>query len=529
MQKHWQRWLRMFLLAWLAGAATVTLAIAHYAVEDFTLTDLLPMFLILAVGGAFFTAALSLPVLLWLSRRAGRAALLCPAVNALLFTLLTATVTGLRAFVFDNLPVGEAVLFTCAFALMGLASGLAFIGTGGESRMRRRLTILAHTLLLMVALAITTFVMPLLEETLLARAAHGTVTRAVTMSVPRSGHTATLLPDGRVLLAGGMVSVRGDEELTASTEIYDPRTGTLSPGVNLTMPRAGHTATLLKDGNVLIAGGGNERGKMKSAELYRVVEGGSVPVSSLHVPRERHAATMLVDGRVLITGGTIAQPSDETEIYDPASRAFVAGPHLHARRAAHSATLLADGRVLVAGGAESLESVLRSVEIYDPAGNKFSEAGQMLSSRYKHSAVLLDDGKVLLLGGSDERDWDGRRRSVEIYNPASQRSQFVAPLQRARFKFPNAVAVTPNGSVIVGGGGRRVEVFDDAANRFAVSSGSVEDEWFYATATPLADGRVFIAGGYNSSLYPTNQAWIYQPPREATRIEDRRLRIARVP
>jgi hypothetical protein len=529
MQRHWKRWLKMFLLAWLAGAATITLMIAHYAVEDFTLPDLLPMFLILAVGGAFFTAALSLPVLLFLSRRTSRAALLCPAVSALLFTLLTATVTWLRAFVFDSLPVGEAVSFTGAFAVMGLAAGLAFVGPVGESRLRRRLMMLAHVLLLMGAMAATTFVVPLLEEALLARAANGAVTRAVMMSVPRSAHTATLLQDGRVLLAGGMISVRGDEVLTASTEIYDPQTGTLTPGGNLSMPRAGHTATLLKNGDVLITGGGNERGNLNSAELYRAATRDFIPISPMRVPRERHAATLLPDGRVLITGGTIVQPSDEAEIYDPTSRAFLAGPRLHARRAAHSATPLKDGRVLLAGGAASLETALRSVEIYDPASNTFSEAGPLLASRYKHAAVRLEDDRVLLLGGSDERDWDGRRNSVEVYDPGSGHSQFVAPLHRARFKFPSAVVVTPQGGVLVGGAGRRVEIYDAARDRFTVSGGSVEDEWFYATATALADGRVLIAGGYNSSLYPTDQAWLYQPPGERSRMADRVSRIARVP
>ena len=136
----------------------------------------------------------------------------------------------------------------------------------------------------------------------------------------------------------------------------------------------------------------------------------------------------------------------------------------------------------------------------------------MQASRYKHSAVSLEDGRVMILGGSDERDWDGRRQSVEIFDPANGRSQFITPMNRARFKFPHAVAIAVNGKVIVGGGGRRVEVYDYSANRFMLSGGSVEDEWFYATATPLPDGRVFIAGGYNDSLQPTNQTWIYQPP-----------------
>jgi hypothetical protein len=219
----------------------------------------------------------------------------------------------------------------------------------------------------------------------------------------------------------------------------------------------------------------------------------------------------LADGRVLVTGGTVAQPSGAADLYDPQTSTFTSAARMRSGRAAHSSTLLKDGRVLIAGGAESLESVLRSVEIYDPANNSFTEAGRMQASRYKHSAVSLEDGRVMILGGSDERDWDGRRQSVEIYDPANGRSRFITPMNRARFKFPNAVAIAGNGKVIIGGGGRRVEVYDYNANRFVVGGGSLEDEWFYATVTPLPDGRVFIAGGYNDSLYPTDQTWIYQP------------------
>jgi hypothetical protein len=251
---------------------------------------------------------------------------------------------------------------------------------------------------------------------------------------------------------------------------------------------------------------------LSSAELYRAKTGEFVPVGPMLAPRERHSATRLADGRVLVSGGTIARPSDAADLYDPQTRMFTAAARMRAHRAAHSSTLMGDGRVFIAGGAESLESVLRSVEIYDPGNNSFTEAGHMQAPRYKHSAVSLNDGRVMILGGSDERDWDGRRQSVEIYDPASNRSQFITPMNRARFKFPNAVAIAVNGKVIVGGGGRRVEVYDGNANRFMVSGGSVQDEWFYATATPLPDGRVLIAGGYNDSLYPTNQTWIYQPP-----------------
>jgi hypothetical protein len=142
----------------------------------------------------------------------------------------------------------------------------------------------------------------------------------------------------------------------------------------------------------------------------------------------------------------------------------------------------------------------------------FADAGSMQVKRYKHSATPMADGRVMLLGGSDELDWAGARRSVEIYDPASRRSQPAVSMNRARFKFPSAVAVAANGTLVVAGGGRRVEVFDLRQAQFSVAAGSLGDAWYYATATPLADGRVLIAGGYNESLDPTNRVWIYRPP-----------------
>ncbi len=514
MRKHWKPFLMMFGLSWLTAAVTVTLSLGLYAAEDFSIPDLTPISLILAVFGLPLTAFVALPALLFLQRRlrSMRSAMLYPLVSALLVASVAAATSGVGAFVFESLPISEAILFTSAFTVMGLTFGLAFLRLYGEAWVRRWWTTLVSFLIAVCAIAATTTILPFVEEALLASADNGSVSRAVTMSEPRSGHTATLLPDGRVLLIGGMISVRGDEVLTASTEIYDPQTGATRPSGKLYTPRAGHTATLLPDGDVLVTGGGVEEKALISAELYHAKTGEFVPVGPMLAPRERHAATLLADGRVLVTGGTIVRPSDAADIYDPRTRTFTAAARMRSRRAAHSSTLLRDGRVLIAGGAESLESVLRSVEVYDPADNSFTEAGQMQASRYKHSAVSLEDGKVMILGGSDERDWDGRRQSVEIYDPASGRSRLIAPMNRSRFKFPNAVAIAGNGKVIIGGGGRRVEVYDYNANRFVVSGGSVEDEWFYATATPLPDGKVFIAGGYNDSLQPTNQTWIYQPP-----------------
>src|SRR5262245_30446609 len=420
MRKHWKRFLMMFGLSWLAAAAMVTLSLGRYAAEDFSLPDVTPIYLLLAVSGLPLSAIVALPALLFLRRRlrSMRSAMLYSLVSALLVVAVPAVASGAGAFVFESLPVGEAILFTGAFTVMGLTFGLAFLQLYGEAWARRWWTTLVCLLVVVCVMAATTTILPFVEEALLASVDNGSVSRAVTLSEPRLGHTATLLPDGRVLLIGGMISVRGDEVLTASTEIYDPQKAATRPSGKLTTPRAGHTATLLPDGDVLVTGGGAGQQTLISAELYQAKTGEFLPVGPMLAPRERHSASLLADGRVLVTGGTIARPSDAADLYDPRTRTFTAAARMRSRRAAHSSTLLRDGRVLIAGGAESLESVLRRVEIYDPANNSFTEAGQMQASRYKHSAVSLEDGKVMILGGSDERDWDGRRQSVEIYDPA---------------------------------------------------------------------------------------------------------------
>jgi hypothetical protein len=511
--KHWRNFTAALLLSWLVGAGTVTIYLFQYAVEDFSIGDLIPFFGALFIFGALLSL-FSTAVLLFLSKKIkGLPALITlPLMSIVSITSPVAVYTGLRAFAFQNLPIVEFILLTAAFFTLSFTFGLVFLWFYGESRFRRWLPTLTYAVLAIGLMVVVPNLIPLVGEALLSNQANGVVISSVQMSEPRSAHTATLLKDGRILLTGGMVSVIGQELPTASTEIFDQQTGTILPGAKMSVPRAGHTATLLADGDVLITGGINEREPVASAELYRAATGDFVAVGSMQITRERHSASLLQNGQVLITGGTIVRPSEQAELYDSQTQSFRQISPMNARRAAQTSTLLPDGRVLIAGGAESFESVLQSVEIYDPRDESFKAAGQMQTRRFKHSAVLLDDGKVLLLGGADEREWTGRRNSVELYDPLKNSSQIVSNLNRARFKFPNAVVLSNNGEIIVGGSGRRVEVFDRASGDFKVSAGSLEDEWFYATATPLPDGRVFIAGGYNDSFMSTPQTWLYQPP-----------------
>ena len=194
------------------------------------------------------------------------------------------------------------------------------------------------------------------------------------MSVARCFHTATLLADGRVLIAGGYsAGWVVDGEFRASAEIYDPKTGTFSPTGSLAVVRGNHTANLLSDGRVLIAGGDDiVRHSLHTAELYDPATGTFSPTGTLRHARTFHTATRLTDGRVLLTGGDPAGWAygnaflDAAEIYDPKTGMFSPTGSLTHMRVFHTATLLADGRVLVAGGGSP--EPLDSAEIYGTSG-----------------------------------------------------------------------------------------------------------------------------------------------------------------
>ena len=326
------------------------------------------------------------------------------------------------------------------------------------------------------------------------------------LRVPRAVHTATALPDGRVLVAGGCTDP-GCESATATTELFDPATRRFAPGPRLSRPRVGHVAVSLRDGSVLVLGGWS--GATPTASAERFVRSRFVAAASMLTPRGGFTATRLRDGRVLVVGGTTgSETAASAELYDPASGRFAATGSLARARNAHTATLLRDGRVLVVGGSDGAD-VLRTAEVYDPKTGRFAPAGTLRAPRHKHAAVALRDGRVLVVGGSDVRDSRGRYRASELWSPATRRFRAAPALREPRFKLPDAVVRLPTGEVLVAGGGDTVERYRPGG-RFVVA-GKIGEPFMFATATVLQDGRVLVAGGYDESITPTVGTWVYRP------------------
>jgi hypothetical protein len=367
------------------------------------------------------------------------------------------------------------------------------------------------------------------------------VTQAATLRSPYEmigghfGGTVTLLADGEVLIAGG-----GTMHATASrlAEIYNPATDRFRPAGSglMATARTHETATLLKDGRVLIAGGMNRMGSaLKSAELFDPKSGKWLPAGSMAAARYDATATLLPDGRVLIAGGSSTpegyagagqerheeQSLDTAELYDPRSGTFApAGKEervfdltsgkllkhagMTAARRDESATLFTTGplagQVLIAGGIGSDEKPIASAELYDPRTNRFKTTGSMTVARAYQTATELRDGRVLLAGGTDASNQ--ALATAEIYNPATGNFTLTpAPMVDARFR--QTATLLNDGDVLLAGGSSNegvlatAEIYYPRRNKFR-ATGRMTDYRMDAGAVLLRNGEVFIGGGYNN-------------------------------
>ena len=345
---------------------------------------------------------------------------------------------------------------------------------------------------------------------LTARQHDHALTRIHPMHELRASHTATVLPDGSVLIAGGFKKgPDGHSQIYyRSAELFDPATKSFVLVGEMNVARAGHTATLLANGKVLLAGGFTDEGITAAAELYDPVSKLFTPVGNMLNPRGGSTATLLTTGDVLIAGGGDVDAVSSAELFHPATNQFSATGAMTVPRQSHTATLLPGGRVLVVGGGGT-NMVLASAELYDPATGTFASAGTMSLPRYKHAAVLLKDGHTLILGGSDERDWRGTYCSAEIYDWRSGKFTPIPAMADQRFKFPCAVAQFGSGNILVCGGSKTVELFDFLLKRFRAVA-EFDHPYYYSTASLLNNGTVLIVGGYTDTIQSTNAAWIFK-------------------
>jgi Galactose oxidase, central domain/Kelch motif len=336
-----------------------------------------------------------------------------------------------------------------------------------------------------------------------ARAASWTATGI--MGYERHGATATLLPDGKVLVAGGgSMFVYGSG---TSAEVYDPGTGSWTATASMGYDRQGATVTLLPDGKVLVAGGSGGPGNnsstqiLASAEVYDPRTGTWSPTGKMGAPRGDHSATLLPDGRVLVVGGfnelgakSYAPSLATAELYDPASGTWTPTGSMGSRRAGPTATLLPDGKVLVAGGLLAPTGSVASAELYDPSTGTWAPTGNMSTKRQGSTATLLPDGRVLVAGGSS---LTGAGTVVlataELYDPGTG-----TWTQTGKMRTPGGDTATllPDGMVLVtgGGNGTAAQLYDPGSGTWT-STASMGRPRSGQTATLLADGRALVAGG----------------------------------
>ncbi len=271
-------------------------------------------------------------------------------------------------------------------------------------------------------------------------------TATASMSVPRLGGSLTVLRDGRVLAAGGASGSATDPAggqaagPVATTELFDPSTGTWTPTSAMTTARFEHTATLLEDGRVLVAGGlgpGPAGSRpLASTELFDPAAASFVRSTELSEARTNHAAVMLADKTVLVSGGlggTAGGSGGDTalasaEVFDTRRGSWTKVASLAQARTGATATVLAEGQVLVAGGEAVEQGSRRSLtvaEVFDPASGTWRSAGQMRCPRSEEAAALLGDGSVLVVAG--DAAFPGQapmaQSCVDRYHPAATRTR----------------------------------------------------------------------------------------------------------
>jgi hypothetical protein len=332
------------------------------------------------------------------------------------------------------------------------------------------------------------------------------------MAGPRFGHTATLLSNGTVLVAGG----HDGSATLATAEVYDPATGSWTVTGPMAGPHYEHTATLLPNGKVLVVGGWNANysgfaNAYGTADLYDPLTGAWNATNHVANARSGHTATLLPSGKVMVTGGNnngapfnpLAFALNSTEVYDPSTGTWTFGNSMGVRRYGHTATVLPSGSILIAGGDTSAPwsgFVVPSTEVYNPATGVWAPSTAMAIARYKHSATLLASGRVLIAGGWDGYGYPGGYDGVG-FPGGYDWSAYPGGVPGTRFL-------------------NNAEAFDPVSQTWA-AAGNLASVRYAASLTELPSGKTLVVGGYDGlafavapsseSFDPTLGSWTAGP------------------
>jgi hypothetical protein len=314
----------------------------------------------------------------------------------------------------------------------------------------------------------------------------------------RAAHTASVLSDGRVLVAGGCVT-DGCTTATSETFLIGADGTTVTAGPTLVVPRDGHTANVISDGRVVLVGGypGEGGGVLSSIEVVSP-DSGSAQLN-LAQARGGHASAVITGGQVLVVGGWIRSRTytATAELIDTDIGVVIRLGDLPWSADALDAVTLQDGRVLVTGGQMAPGVPTAEAAIYDPKTGQWVSVDPMRTARLKHFSVVLSDGRVLVMGGDIGNE--SITATTEIFDPETLSFAVGPDMGEPRYKFPGGALALADNRVLIAGGGRSAEIVDVDIGTSNVVAES-QQVGSFATLSPLGNGDFIIVGGYDDQI-----------------------------